>query len=280
MSEEPLTLKDKLTFSLSAIPDQTTYQAFGLFVFTFYFTIVDLGNLVWIGFIIWTIWNMVNDPLLGALSDRTKHRGKWGKRKFYLIISIIPLALTMIFLFIVPFTTETKIVEFMYFIFIIILFEFFYTLFDVNVNSLFPEMFLTEEKRAQTNVFIKGLTVIGIIFASLPTLILQPLAPITGTPEELESIKQNYIIAGIMLAAITILFAILFLLFGVKEKEETEGVFEKRPKFFESLKFTLKNKTFVHFVIANTMVWYVFNTLITIFPLFFTYVVEVGTETY
>jgi len=28
------------------------------------------------------------------------------------------------------------------------------------------------------------------------------------------------------------------------------------------------------------MVWYVFNTLITIFPLFFTYVVEVGTETY
>jgi len=280
MSEESLTLREKLAFGLSAIPDQTTYQAFGLFVFTFYFTIVDLGNLVWIGFIIWTIWNMVNDPLLGALSDRTKHRGKWGKRKFYLTISIVPLGLTMIFLFIVPFTTETKIVEFMYFIFIIVLFEFFYTLFDVNVNSLFPEMFPTEEKRAQANVFIKGLTVIAIIFASLPTLILQPLAPITGTPEELASIKQNYIIAGIMLAAITIIFAIPFLLKGVKEKEEKQEVFEKRPKFFESLKFTLRNKTFVHFVIANTMVWYVFNTLITIFPLFFTYVVEVGTETY
>ena len=280
MSEESVPLKEKILFGISAIPDQMTYQAFGLFVFTFYYTIVDLGNLVWIGFILWAIWNMFNDPILGALSDRTKHRGKWGKRKFYLTISLIPLAITMILLLIVPFATEAKMVEFIYFIIIIILFEFFYTMFDVNVNAIFPEMFPTEKKRAQANILVKGFTVLAVILAALPTLLLTPLAPITGTPEELREIKINYMMAGIILAILTILFAIPFILKGIREKEEVQEIFAKRPKFFESLKSTLKNKTFLQFVIANTMIWYVFNTLITIFPLFFTHVVDVGEESF
>jgi len=36
MSEESVPLKEKILFGISAIPDQMTYQAFGLFVFTFY----------------------------------------------------------------------------------------------------------------------------------------------------------------------------------------------------------------------------------------------------
>jgi len=277
MSEDLLTFKKKFLFGISAIPDQMTYQAFSLYMFTFYFAVVDIGLfLTWIGFIIWTIWNMINDPLLGALSDRTKHKGKWGKRRYYLIISIIPLSLTMIFLFVVPFATSAKLVEFSYFLFIIILFEFFYTMWDCNCNALFPEMFPTEEKRGKVNVFVKALTVLGIIFASLPSLILSPLVPITGTPEELVLIKTNYIIAGIILAVITFLTALPFLLKGISEKIESQEDFAKRPKFFESLKTTLKNRTFVKFVIANTMVWYVFNTLITIFPLYFVHVINIG----
>lgn len=277
MSEKSLTFKQKFLFGISAIPDQMTYQAFSLYMFTFYFAVIDLGLfLTWIGFIIWTIWNMINDPLLGALSDRTRHRGKWGKRKYYLMISIIPLSLTMIFLFTVPFATSAKIVEFAYFLFIIILFEFFYTMWDCNCNALFPEMFRTVDERGKVNVFIKALTVLGIILASLPSLILSPLAPITGTPEELAIIKTNYIIAGIILAVITFLTAIPFLLKGINENAESQEDFARRPKFFESLKITFKNKTFVRFVVANTMVWYVFNTLITIFPLYFVHVLGIG----
>jgi len=276
MSEETLSTKKKVLFGISAIPDQMTYQAFSLYIFTFYFAVVDLGLfLTGAGFIIWTVWNMINDPLLGALSDRTRHRGKWGKRRFYLMLSILPLSLSMIFLFTVFVATSSKLVEFAYFLFIIIIFEFFYTMFDCNCNALFPEMFPTEEQRGKVNVFIKAFTVLGIILASLPSLILTPLAPITGTPEELVTIKTNYIIAGIILAVITFLTAVPFILRGIEEKEESQEDFLKRPKFLESLKITLKNKTFVKFVIANTMVWYVFNTLITIFPLYFVHVISI-----
>jgi len=274
---EAPTTKQKILFGISAIPDQMTYQAFNLFVFTYYFAVVGLGIIpVMIGFIIWSLWNSFNDPIIGALSDRRKYSEKWGKRKFFLIISIIPLSLMMIFLFTVPFATDAKVVEFAYFIFIIMLFEFFYTLWDCNCNAIFPEMFPTEEERAQTNIFVKGFTVLGIIFASLPSIILSPMAPITGTSSELALIKANYIIAGVILAVITILGAIPFLLWGIQEKEERQEDFDKRPSFFESLKTTLSNREFLKFTFANMLVWYVFNTLMMILPLYSIHILGIG----
>ena len=278
MSDERLTFKKKFLFGLSAIPDQMVYQFFQLFVFTYYFAVVQLGTIpLMIGFIVWSIWNSVNDPLLGGLSERTRHRGKLGKRKFYLIITIIPLSLMMIFLFTVPFAASEQMLQYIYFLFIIMLFEFFYTLWDVNVNAIFPEMFPTESHRAQTNVFVKALTVLGIILASLPSLLFTPLVPPEGaTSAQLNAIKINYIIGGTMVAVITILTALPFLLRGIKEKDEDRETFEKRPSFYQSLKFTVKNRTFLKFTFTNMLVWYVFNTLILILPLFGAYVLQIN----
>jgi len=185
--------------------DQITYQAFTIYVFTFYFAVVGLTMLeMWIGFVLWGIWNMFNDPLLGALSEKTKQKGKLGKRKLYLIISFVPLALIMIFLFTVPANFK-----FWYFIFIIFTFEFFYTMFSVNTNAVFPEMFPTEKQRGDVNVFIKAFTMIAVILASLiPTFIVTPsliptIDPIidpVGYAAEVASINTKYIISGIVLA--------------------------------------------------------------------------------
>ncbi|MBD3194517.1 MAG: MFS transporter [Candidatus Lokiarchaeota archaeon] len=278
--KEKVPFKEKILFGISAIPDHVTYQGFSLLVFTYYFSVIELKNLVWIGFIIWSIWNMINDPVLGALSDRTKQRGKLGKRRFFMIISIVPLSLSMFFLFYVPFTTTTKILEFAYFLTVIIVFEFFYTLFDVNINAIFPEQFTTESKRAQTNIPIKAFTVVAVILAAVPTLTQQ--TPKETNPvalqAEIEMLRFNYIIWGIYLALVVIIFAIPFLWKGIKPEKELAETYAKRPGFFESLKSTLKNKNFVKFVIANTMIWYVFNTLITIFPLYFEHVIDISAE--
>lgn len=272
MSEEKLSIKKRFLFGLSAIPDQLTYQAFSLYVFTFFFAVIQLNMLfMWIGFVAWGVWNMINDPMLGALSDRTRCKARWGKRKFFLLISIGPLALMMILLFTVP--PGSEVIKFVYFIAVIFVFEFFYTLFDVNVNAIFPEMFPTEDQRTATNVFVKGLTVLGIIFASLPMILLQPLVPgESPTPEELAAIQENYIIAGILLAIITLIAAAPFLLKGIHKETESAECFENRPPFLESLKITLKNRTFIKFTLANLMIWTVFNTLITIIPLYFVFV--------
>ncbi len=277
MTEEPKSLKKKLLFGLSAFPDQLTYQAFTVLVFTFYFAVVGINIFyMWMAFVAWGVWNAINDPMLGALSDRTKQRGKLGKRKFYLIISIVPLCLMMIFLFTVP-----PQIEFIYFVIIIFLFEFFYTLFDVNVNAIFPEQFPNEKERASVNIFIKTFTLFAVIIASVvPMLIISPLVPLTGSPAEVARIKSMYITAGIVLAVLCFVLGLPFILRGIDEKEESVEHFEKRPEFFESLKFTLKNKTFVKFTIANTMIWYCFSVLLTAFPLYAIFVLGIEQESF
>ena len=278
MSEEPLTSKEKFLFGLSSFPDQFTYQIFQFLIFTFYFTVIEIPTVLMLtAYILWGIWNAINDPFLGALSERTKYRGKWGKRRFYLLISIIPLCIMMVLLFFVPFSTDGKIVEFFYFLITIVVFEFFYTLFDVNVNALFPEMFPTEKKRAATNLFIKITLVVALILASLlPGIIVPDLVPDElATPSEIAGIKINYFIMAIVAAIITIVISIPFLKWGVKEKVERVEDFEKRPSFIESMKFTLKNKTFVKFVIANTMLWYCYTILPLILPLYAEHVLDI-----
>ncbi|TXT54015.1 MAG: putative Major facilitator superfamily transporter [Promethearchaeota archaeon] len=223
--------------------------------------------LMTIAYILWGVWNAINDPLVGALSERTKHRGKWGKRKFFLIISIVPLSLMMVLMFYVPFDTDAKLIEFFYFLITITLFELFYTLFDCNVNALFPEMFTTEKSRASTNMFIKGVTLVALILSSIiPAIFIPDL--VAETPAEATIIKTDYFTASLVIALITFFVTIPFLLKGVSEKMETEEDFRKRPGFFKSLKITLTNKTFVKFVLANTMIWYVFSILPLMLPIY------------
>jgi len=271
MSERKLSLKERVLFGTSAFPDQLTYQAFTIYIFTFYFAVVGLTMLeMWIGFVLWGVWNMFNDPLLGALSDKTKQKGKLGKRKFYLIISFVPLSLIMIFLFTVPANFK-----FWYFIFIIFTFEFFYTMFSVNTNAVFPEMFPTEKQRGDVNVFLKSFTMVAIILASLiPTFITDPLVPTSDPPDPVEvaSIQFNYIISGIVLCIIVLIMAILFIFLAVKEKEEAITDFEKRPGFFKSIKLTFSNRTFIKFTLGNMLIWYCFNVLLTVFPLYSVFV--------
>ncbi len=273
MSEEKLTFKKKFLFGLSAFPDQLTYQIFQFLIFTFYFTVVKIPlPLMILTYIIWGIWNAINDPMLGALSERTKHRGKWGKRRFYLLISIIPLCVMVILMFYVPFNTSDKILEFVYFLLTIVIFEFFYTMFDVNVNALFPEMFPNMKQRATTNLLIKGLTVVALILSSLiPMIFISDYVP--ENDAQIPLIKSEYFIMAVVIAVFTLIISIPFLLKGIEEKAEKAEDFEKRPSFFKSMKITLTNKTFVKFVVANTAVWYCFSILPMIIPIYAEFVI-------
>ncbi len=273
MSEEKLTLKKKFLFGLSAFPDQLTYQIFQFLIFTFYFTVVKIPlTLMIITYIIWGIWNAVNDPVLGAISERTKHRGKWGKRKFYLLISIVPLCLMVILMFYVPFNTSEKTLEFVYFLLTIIIFEFFYTMFDVNVNALFPEMFPNMKQRAATNLIIKAVTVVALILSSLiPLIFISDYVPENDL--QIPDIKNEYLMMAIVIGIFTLIFSIPFLLKGIEERVERAEEFQKRPTFIQSMKITLTNKTFVKFVVANTAVWYCFSILPMIIPIYAEFVI-------
>jgi GPH family glycoside/pentoside/hexuronide:cation symporter len=275
MSKKSSSFKEKFLFGISAIPDQLTYQVFQLLVFTYYFTVIRLPmTYIVIAYILWGVWNAVNDPLIGALSEKRKYKKRLGKRRFYIIIAIFPLSLIMFFLFYMPFETTNNVVKFIYFLTIIFLFELFYSMFNVNMNAIFPDQFATTEERASTQIFRNVSLVFALILgALLPGLIISDFIP--NNEAAIAQIKSEYIILGLVVAILTFVVAVPFVLWGIKEKEETLEDLKKRPSLLQAFKKTLTNKAFLKFTLANTMIWYCYSMLPLILPIYAEYVLDI-----
>jgi GPH family glycoside/pentoside/hexuronide:cation symporter len=257
-----------------------TYQFFTLTIFGFYFAVVNIETIYMaLGYSIWGIWNAFNDPLLGYLSDK-KSFGRIGRRKFFIVVSFIPLCLMMVFLFTSPLAPISDELRFFYFLFIIMLFEFIYTLFDVNVKALFPEMWPNEAERAKTNIWLRALTVIGILSAFLIPTIVPPIIPDYNEARlNPQGAQLTYIINGIIIALIVFSIGILFVLYGIKEEDVMEEESSLKPGFLESLKISLKNKNFVLLVLANMMTWYVLTILTSIYQFYVQFVLGITDAT-
>ena len=263
--ESKFSLKKAIGYGVGQFSDTISLQMFNMYVFTFYFAVVGIDvNLITLVFIIWSLWNAINDPLLGALSDRTKSR--FGRRKPYIIAAIGPLCLIIILLFTPPVNSNTY--SFIYMLIMVILFDITYTAFDLNYASLFPEMFLNLQDRAKSNAIKQIFTVIGLIFASiLPTLFIPKL----DEPLYL----SNYALAAVIMVVIIAIGAILLIFFGIKERIEFSKDYERAPSLIDSIKFSLKNKSFKTFIIANLAYWYVIGMLPTIVPLYGSFVLNI-----
>jgi GPH family glycoside/pentoside/hexuronide:cation symporter len=67
---------------------------------------VELAGLV---YLVGRIWDSINDPLIGIISDRLNTR--WGRRRPLLLFGAIPFGVGFTFLFLVPpFESETALV--------------------------------------------------------------------------------------------------------------------------------------------------------------------------
>ena len=162
--DEKITRRTIFAFATGEIGDNMAYQSFSFLVFTFYFTFVKL-EIDWItaGFVIWSLWNSLNDPLLGWLSDRTKNK-KLGRRIPWMIIGTIPLAIVMVLMFTPPLAGSNEI-KFLYFLLMLFIFDFAYTSFNINYNSMFSEMFISVEERSKVGQIRIIFAIIGVAIA-------------------------------------------------------------------------------------------------------------------
>jgi GPH family glycoside/pentoside/hexuronide:cation symporter len=271
-SEKETSTWNKIAFGIGQIGDMVSYQTFTILIFVFYYGAVGLNtNWIMIGFIIFSVWNALNDPLLGLISDRTVR--KMGRRKFWIIISIIPLAIVMILLWTPPFLfgTSTALLNFIYFLVIICIFDFLYTMFSLNATSVFPEMFIDKEERNKAAMWRNIMTILGLIVA-----FLLPMLIIGDTKDPVNLFNFNYLIASIIISTIFIICEVIFLKWGLKERLEFKQDPLKNPGFFKSLKLSLGNKSFLIFVLANLGNWYVYGLIPTIILLYGQWVIFGG----
>ena len=269
-NEDEFSNKKAAAYSFGQVADVIAYQSFIFLTFTFYFAIIGLPILyISIGFMIWSVWNAFNDPLLGYLSDRT--HTKWGRRYPYIMVGLIPLAIVMFFVFTPPKTygVTDLTTNLLYFIAIIIIFELFYTMFSLNTTSLFPEVFTNLEERTKANNIRQTFTIIALLFAFiLPGFII----PDYSDPKYI----REYSILGIVLTIMVLITGLIFLKFGPREKPEFQEDYKNAPGLGKSIKMCLSNKSFRRYIPTEVAVWFVFGMVPTILPLYAKFVLGVN----
>lgn len=274
-SGDLVSLKTTIFYSFAGIADTMSYQIFTFYIFNFYYTLI-IGDvwLVTMGYILWSIWNAFNDPILGNFSDRTSTR--WGRRKPHIIVGIIPTCILIILLWTAP--IGNPIVGFIYFIIVINLFDTFYTAYSLNQTSLFPEMYQNLEQRAKANNFVAIFNVVGLLLAALiPTFFIEELIsfdPLLTIPERVAR-QMQYVTASIVMAVLAAIFATVFITLGLKERKEYSKDPEQAPSLMKSIKLTFKNKAFKYYVAVNFAQWFIFGLVPIINTYYLGYVIGI-----
>ena len=193
-----------------------------------------LGTLV----IIWTIWDAINDPLMGALMDKAFARKQNAKGKFrpWLLRSTPLLAITAIALWTVP-TFFDGIPLLIVLFSCKILYEASYTMFNIPMGSLLSAMSKTDSERAS----LSSARGVGSMFGNMiPGLIGPVVVAMFGDRN-----STGYMITGVACALVG--FVICFLHYALTEERTTVGADTKADdiKITDILEVFKKNRPFV-----------------------------------
>ena len=194
--------------------------------------------------LIYMLFNMFNDPVLGYLSDRSKRlTSRWGKRFPFIIMGGIPYCFMVIFLFMAPTISQVgHIGVFFWMLFFLCLSDTVFSLYEINRVSLFPDKFRHNKDRRIAGSITTILETLGVLMGILlPVLIIDELGPDMGYP-----------VQGIIVATIAFI-AFILMVPGVREDKEMKerrarlGETKSEP-FFAGMKRTLKDKNFLAYM--------------------------------
>jgi GPH family glycoside/pentoside/hexuronide:cation symporter len=120
--------------------------------------------------VIYAIWDAVNDPLAGFLSDNTRTR--WGRRRPWLLTGLPFYVGILVLVYAVPKPFLHGNALFWYALVIFFLFEAAYTIMSVNYKALFPELFQGLRERAHASSTYQGFSMLGeLVGFSIPPFI-------------------------------------------------------------------------------------------------------------
>jgi GPH family glycoside/pentoside/hexuronide:cation symporter len=235
--------------------------------YTFYLTdVVGLDpRLASIGAIIGLIWDAVNDPLVGIISDRVNSR--WGRRRPFLLIFSVPFGVLSIILWAAPnWSSQIALIAYVTIAFMLV--DTLGTLLSIPYQSLIPE--LTQDYDERTS--IAGFRTVFQLIGSLLVVIVVPSVVDKALESGLNQ-RLGFVLAAAIFGILSILFYLIVFVF-IRENKATE--YSETLPILKMLKLAWSNLPFRFVAILFLLNWTMMDMVAVVFPFYLLYWVSQG----
>jgi glycoside/pentoside/hexuronide:cation symporter, GPH family len=215
------------------------------------------------------VWDAVNDPMVGVLSDRTQ--SKQGRRYPWMIWGAVPFGIFFFLQWIVPHFSNNENANqwglFWYYTAISILFNAFYTIVNLPYTALTAELTQDYDERTSLNSFRFSFSIGGSILALIIGLVISLLVP-SDRP-------QQYLLLGAICAIISVL-PVYWCVWGTKKRAEAVAKLHPETEqsvslpIFQQLKIAFTNRPFLFVVGIYLCSWLAVQLTAGIIPYYVT----------
>jgi GPH family glycoside/pentoside/hexuronide:cation symporter len=217
------------------------------------------------------VWDAVNDPIVGYLSDRTQTR--WGRRYPWMTLGAIPFGLTFFIMWLVPgFSSDTA--KFWYYVLVSVLFQVFFTVVNLPYTTLTAELSKDYDERTELTAFRLASSLFGAIAALALGLVVS---------QTIEDIRQQYLVLGGLCSILSVV-PLLWCVGGTYPyaverhalQPNTQGD-DTQLSFLQQLKIVFSNRPFLYVVGIYLFAWLALQITASIIPFYATFWMQLDT---
>ncbi|KAF0111641.1 MAG: glycoside/pentoside/hexuronide:cation symporter GPH family [Chloroflexi bacterium] len=257
LEKDRLPFLTKLVYGLADWGNTTTTTIVGFF-FLFFLTDVALLPAAYATpvLLIGTIWDAINDPLIGVFADKVHTR--WGRRRPFFLIGAIPFGLTFMMLWWVPpFTNPLALMA--YYTVAYILFDTAFTFVVVPYGALTPELTSDYDERTRLTGYRMAVSMGGGLIAAFMVPIF---AGMFAQP------RTGYLIMAVIFGVLAMIpYFVLF--FRIKERyTETKT---SDLSLYKSFFYTWRNRAFRFAAGIYITAWMTVALISALFQYYITY---------
>jgi GPH family glycoside/pentoside/hexuronide:cation symporter len=213
------------------------------------------------------IWDAVNDPIVGMLSDRVHTR--WGRRRPFLLIFAIPYGLSFLLLWWAP-PFQSQIAKAIFITFAFMVSDTMETLVSVPFSALTPE--LTPDYDERTS--LTGFRMFFNLMISLITAVAAP-AIVDGVMAGGGTQQQGYLLTAAIFGGMAALpFLLIFAV--VREQPRSPGQAAVEVSFIETVKTAWSNIPFRVATLLYMLNWITFDLVALVLPFYLVYWIARG----